>query len=169
MFNLLSHPGAPMFIHFWERDRERERERETECEWGRDSKRGRHRIWSRFQALSCQHRPQQGARTHELWDHDLTWSQRLNWLSHPGAPVEQISSSEVLDQVYTLKNMICFQFLLKNIIKLYWFTYIPNKGVWECPLIQILLTVNTIKIFKICQFDFGFLCFKWCWMSSIGL
>ena len=27
-----------------------------------------------------------GAWTHELWDHDLSWSQTLNRLSHPGAP-----------------------------------------------------------------------------------
>ena len=27
-----------------------------------------------------------GAQIHEPWDHDLSWSQALNWLSHPGAP-----------------------------------------------------------------------------------
>ena len=40
---------------------------------------GRPRIWSRIQALSCQHRAQHGARTHELWDHDLNWNQTPNW------------------------------------------------------------------------------------------
>ena len=44
------------------------------------------RIWSRLQALSCQHRARCGAQTHELWDHDLGQSQTLNQLSHPGAP-----------------------------------------------------------------------------------
>ena len=54
---------------------------------GRGRERGRHRIRSRLQALSCQHRAQCGARTHELWDHDLSWSWTLNQLSHPGAPI----------------------------------------------------------------------------------
>ena len=46
----------------------------------------RHRICSRLQALSAQHRAQRVARTHEQWDHDLSPSQMLNRLSHPGAP-----------------------------------------------------------------------------------
>ena len=68
-------------VYFWERDRvwagggDRERER------------GRHRIWSRLQALSCQHRGRRGAQTHGPQDHDLRWSQTLNQLSHPGAPI----------------------------------------------------------------------------------
>ena len=44
------------------------------------------RIRSRLQALSCQHRAWHGAWTHGLWDHDLSWSETLNRLSHPGAP-----------------------------------------------------------------------------------
>ena len=63
-----------------------ERQRETEREWGRGRERGRHRIQGRLQALSCQHRAQCGARTHELWDHDWSQSRTSNWLSHPGAP-----------------------------------------------------------------------------------
>ena len=51
------------FIYFWET--------ETEHKWGRSKERGRHRIRSRLQALSCQHRAQCGARTHEARDHDL--------------------------------------------------------------------------------------------------
>ena len=47
---------------------------------------GRHRLRSRLQALSCQYRAWCGIWTHEPWDHDLSWSQMLNWLSHPGAP-----------------------------------------------------------------------------------
>ena len=50
-----------MFIYF-------EGQTETECEQGRVRMRGRHRIWSRLQALSCQHRARHGARTHRLWD-----------------------------------------------------------------------------------------------------
>ena len=62
------------------------KERETEHEQGRSRERGRHRIRSRLQALSCQHRARHGAQTREPWDHDLSWSRTLNWLSHPGAP-----------------------------------------------------------------------------------
>ena len=60
------------------------RERERERERGRE--RGRHRIQSRVQALSCQHRAESGAQTHRPQDHDLSHSQTLNQLSHPGAP-----------------------------------------------------------------------------------
>ena len=62
------------------------RQRETEHEWGKVRERGRHRIWNRLQALSCQHRAWRGARTHGPRDRDLSWSRTLNRLSHPGAP-----------------------------------------------------------------------------------
>ena len=66
-----------MLIYFWERDNVSrggaEREGDTESEAGSRP------------ALSCQHRAQCGAWTHELRDHDLSWSQTLNQLSHPGA------------------------------------------------------------------------------------
>ena len=62
------------------------RQRETEHEQGRVRGRGRQRIGSRLQALSCQHRVRRGALTQKPWDHDLSWSQTLNRLSHPGAP-----------------------------------------------------------------------------------
>ena len=61
------------------------RQRETEHEQGRGRGEG-DRIWNRLQALSCQHRARCGAWTHKLWDHDLSLSQTLNRLSHPGAP-----------------------------------------------------------------------------------
>ena len=61
-----------------------ERERESAHKWGRGRKRGRHRIRSRIQALSCQDRARGGARTHEPRDHDLSQSQMLNKLSHLG-------------------------------------------------------------------------------------
>ncbi|XP_053056235.1 threonine aspartase 1 isoform X4 [Acinonyx jubatus] len=60
--------------------------RETEHEWGMDRERKRHRIRSRHQTLSCQHRAPLGARTHRPRDHDLSQSWTLNRLSHPGAP-----------------------------------------------------------------------------------
>ena len=62
-------------------------ERDRVCSGEGQRERGRHRIQSRFQALSCQHRAQCGARTHGPWDHDLSWSQKVNRLSHPGAPI----------------------------------------------------------------------------------
>ena len=48
--------------------------------------RRRHRVWSRLQALSSQHRVWHRAQTHKLWDHDMSQSQTPNWLSHPGTP-----------------------------------------------------------------------------------
>ena len=66
---------------------EREREREREHKWGRVRERERHRIWSRLQTLSCQHRAWRRTQTHWLWNHDLSRSQMLNQLNHPGALV----------------------------------------------------------------------------------
>ena len=66
------------FIHFWET--------ETEREQGRGRERGRHRIWSRLQALSCRHRAWRGAQTHKPRDHDLSRCRTLNRLSRPGIP-----------------------------------------------------------------------------------
>ena len=43
-----------------------ERERERENEQGEGRERGRHRMWSRLQALSCGHRARRGAWTHKL-------------------------------------------------------------------------------------------------------
>ena len=98
MLNWLSHSGItksmPCFFcflffvfNFWRLfsfKRERERERETECKQGRARERGRHRIGSRPQAVSCQHKAGHGARTHKLWDHDLSRSWTFNQLSHLG-------------------------------------------------------------------------------------
>ena len=60
--------------------------REREHNLGNAIEKERHRIWRRLQALSCQHRAIYRAQTHEPWDHDLSWSQMLNQLNHPGAP-----------------------------------------------------------------------------------
>ena len=49
--------------------------------------RARHRIWSRLQVLSCQHRDWHRARIHELWDRDLNQSWTLNQLSHLDVPI----------------------------------------------------------------------------------
>ena len=53
---------------------------------GGGSERGRHRIWNRLRALSCQHRgPMRGSnsRTVRSWPEPKS---ALNRLSHPGAP-----------------------------------------------------------------------------------
>ena len=36
--------------------------------------------------LSCHHIAWRGARTHELWEYDLSWCWMLNQVSHPGTP-----------------------------------------------------------------------------------
>ena len=68
------------FIYFWDRERQ-------SMNGVRVRERGRHRIGSRLQAPSCQHRARPGAQTREPRDHDLSRSRTLNRLSHPGAPV----------------------------------------------------------------------------------
>ena len=69
------------YIYLFLRDKERQREH------GRGKERGRRRIRSRHQAPSCQHRVGRGAGTYKPWDHDLSWSRKLNRLSHPGTPL----------------------------------------------------------------------------------
>ena len=61
-------------------------DRETEHKQGRGRERGRHKIQSRLQALSCQHRALRRAQTQGPQDHDLSRSWTLNRLSHPGTP-----------------------------------------------------------------------------------
>ena len=77
------------FIYFWDKERGWKRETETDryrVQQGRCREWGRHRLWNRLQAPSCQHRAWHGAWTHGPWDHDLSQSQTLDWLSHPGTP-----------------------------------------------------------------------------------
>ena len=54
--------------------RERETDRQTELKQGRDRKKRRHRIRSRLQAPSCQHRAPCKTQTLEPQDHDLSRS-----------------------------------------------------------------------------------------------
>ena len=65
-----------VYFYFWDRERawtrEGQRERETQNP-------------KQAPSSGCQHRAQRGARTHGVWDHDLSRSQMLNRLSHPGA------------------------------------------------------------------------------------
>ena len=81
-------------------------ETKTEHEQGRGRERGRHRIWSRLQALSFQHRAQHGARTHGLWDHDLGWSWMLNRLNHPGAPIMTLLKQSIGHIWMRLENQV---------------------------------------------------------------
>ena len=67
-----------MFIYSWGR--------EIECVQGRGRVRGRHRMQSILRAPNCQRRVRCGAWTHQPRDHDLSQSQTLSGLSHPGAP-----------------------------------------------------------------------------------
>ena len=75
------------FLHFLKNVYQLLRERTHKRGKGRHRNRGRHRIQCRLQALSCQHRVPHRALSHELWDHDLSRSQMLNRLRHPGCPV----------------------------------------------------------------------------------
>ena len=68
-----------MFICFWRRERKHMQ--------GRGREWGRHRIWNRLQALSCQHRVWHGAWIYQVQDHDLSQRQTFNQLSHSGSPI----------------------------------------------------------------------------------
>ena len=69
---------------------------------GGGSERGRHRIWNRLQALSCQHRDRRRAQTHGRRDHDLSRSRLLNRLSHPGAPLLKSLNPNIKKKNHTL-------------------------------------------------------------------
>ena len=73
-----------VYVYLWER--------QSVSGEGAERERGRHRIWNKLQALSCQHRARCGPWTREQPDHDLGWSRMLNWLSHPGTAVPLLIS-----------------------------------------------------------------------------
>ena len=90
-----------MFIYFWER----------QSKQGRGRERGRHRIQSRLQALSCQHRAWWGARTRQLRAHDLSQSWMLNWA--PWVPLcIQFCPADFVVEVLMFKNKIHTSILL---------------------------------------------------------
>ena len=109
------------FIYFWERERQSMN--------GGGSERGRHRIQTRLQALSCQHIARRGARTHGLRDHDLSRSRPLNRLSHPGAPEHGISlrSSEYLKSIVMMVAHLCAQTKTHRIVDFKWANYTSIK------------------------------------------
>ena len=86
-----------MFIYFWE----------TEHELGRGRQRGRQRIRSRLCADRL--RPKQ-AQTQELWDHDLSWSQKLHQLSHLGSSQWLLLNFVALPCCLSLLKNILFSF-----------------------------------------------------------
>ena len=64
--------------------REREREKVEEGQRGQGTE-------DLKQALCWQQRAQCQARTHKPWDHDLSWSQTLNWLSPPEKLIKDLN------------------------------------------------------------------------------
>ena len=147
------------FIYFWER--------ETEREQGRSRERRRHRIQSRLQALSCQHRAQLGAQTHKLWDHDLTCSRMLNWLSHPGSPsmsllwgqkfpayLEQSCGKQIKDASYHTNNVLLHTLTYTCTLHIHIHITIPN--LMNIPIIinpwfvHIILSGNMLVIPSTC-------------------
>ena len=86
--------------------------------WVRDTGRGRKKERENpKQAPSYQRRARRGAWTHEPWDHDLTWSQTHNRLSHPSAPLI------CLDTVSSLKkscwSSLCPELPIKSPLCIY--------------------------------------------------
>ena len=120
-----------MFIYFWERV--------CVCVWaGEEAERGRHRIQSKLQALSCQHRAQPRAQTHKPENHDLSPSQTLNRLSHPGTPTwflfKAASSLHQVSQCLFIWNSIFYFFnQAKPIVNNYYVC-----GPWASPHLFIV-------------------------------
>ena len=121
-----------MFLYLFLRDRESTREGGAE----RERERGRHRIQSRLQAPSCQC----GARTHQPWDHDLSPSRTLNWLSHPDAPTPTVSWSRLNYWIklvlsgYLFFAWACFLrrlYLSSNQSALNFSPYLVESQIWD--------------------------------------
>ena len=109
--------------------------RDTERAWAGEGQRerGRHRIWSRLQAVSCQHRAWCRARTHKPWVHDLSWSWTLNRLSHPSA-LKYLKSLDTLINVllHLIGVLTCISLMTNNVP----FTFVGYAGVifYEMPV-----------------------------------
>ena len=84
-FNIIFLFWKKIFIHLFERERERERERENEQahKWREvQSERDKQTPFP----LLLSGEPDDVRLGPGPWDHDLSWNQTLNQLSHPGAP-----------------------------------------------------------------------------------
>ena len=79
----------------------------------RERQRGRHRIWSRLQDLSWQHRAWREAWTHRPQGHGLSRSRMLNQLSHPGAQCKMFLKHQNFNMVLQIssgdKNSLLFR------------------------------------------------------------
>ena len=98
-----------VYLLLRERERERERARAGEGQSEGETEDPR-------QALCWQQRALHGAWTHKPWDHDLSWSQPLNWLNHPGPPVLSriliyVSENEKKKETY---QFLFFKFIIYN-------------------------------------------------------
>ena len=107
--------------------------------------RGRHRIRSRLQAPSCQHRVWRGAQTLGPRDRDLRPGRMLNWLSRPGAPIFGFQFILRTGKVILINKYYLFN---SHLVKWYSYSHLP-KG--------LHLLLNT---FQICHH--GPRCFPWC-------
>ena len=133
-----------MFIYFWER--------ETEHEWGRGIERSRHRIWSRFQALSCRHRARHGARTHELGYHDLSWSWTLNQTEPHRCPeglhtlnLAAIKEGSESNFCFILRYFASFfkLFISLNFLKIFLFIFCVGRLAFSyLRFVFLVITVN---------------------------
>ena len=73
-----------------------ERQSETEHKQGTGRERRRHRIWSRLQAPSYQHRAWRGARTHKPSDHDLSPSRMHNHWATQAPPLLNLTTDDCI-------------------------------------------------------------------------
>ena len=128
-----------MFLFIFERQSMRH-------EWGRGRERGRHRIQSRLQALSCQHRAQCRARTHKPQDHDLSRGQMLNRLSNPGTPTSFLKRT-----FFGLKkSKYIFQFSKCN-LHLNILNYLKFCNIEICDsLIGLSFFLNVFTLSRVC-------------------
>ena len=102
------------------------RQRETEHEWGRVRERGRHRIRSRLQALSCQHRARRRAQTHGPLIHNCPnlgatkmsfsrWMDRNKlWSIHIMEYYSVVKSNELLSHGKTWRKLQCILFSTRS-------------------------------------------------------
>ena len=129
-----------MFIYFWEREWEKERVCVSEHEMGRDKEREgdtESKAGSTLQAASTE----PDARLEFTWDHDLSQSQTLNQLNHPGAPVNilLITINFQLKFLYQKAHMFSMLVLNDKLFSgVFAPVYIPNNNVLEFPLLHIL-------------------------------
>ena len=130
--------------------------------WGGEGQRERE-AQNPKQAPSCQHRAWCGTWTHELWDHDLRWSQSLNWLSHPGGPClpPLMPSHSSLDKVQNSDWLLPSKAFM---VSASWCSHLPlfslNCHISGIPLFSmeipscLKVLTNTISFYLIMSFSF---------------